>query len=131
MDLAKIQPKECDCEITHPGNGKKTGLKFQVMSISDDRMQNIRRKLADKTLAKRQRNKLIAQAEIDQNRLDLLFNACTGWTWGESEDGVQANWNGDQPEFNNKNVMEVFKTVPQIADQLDIFIGEEERFFTD
>lgn len=129
MNLSEIRPKEVSCDIIHPGTGMKTGLSFQLVSLSDERMQTVRRKLADRLIAKRQRNKVITQAELDANRLELLFSGCTGWTWGLGEDGTQANWNGEELDFNQKNVMMLFKQFPQSADQLDAFIGEEENFF--
>lgn len=131
MDLSKIQPKEVSCDIEHPGTGQKIGLRFNVMSLIDDRMVAIRHKLSDKMLTKQQKKKIINTSEIDQNRLELLFSACTGWEWTKDENGEVADWNGDVPDFNNKNVMEVFKVCPWIPTQLDEFIGEDARFFQD
>ena len=128
-NISGIQPEERECEILHPGNDRKIGLAFQVMSISDDRMKDIRRQLTDKTLQKRARNKNQTAIELEKNRLQLLFKASTGWRWYEDENGEMCNFDGEQLEFNHANVMKVFERIGWVADQLDEFIGDEKNFF--
>lgn len=130
-NIAEIKPVEKVCEIRHPGTEEKIGLSFTLMSLSDDRMSAVKRSLSDRNLAKRQRNKHITTAEIEGNRKELLFRAATGWNWGENEQGEQADFNGEQLEFTQKNVMLIFNTLPFVVDQLDEFLGVEKDFFSD
>ena len=128
-DISEIRPVERDLEIVIPGTIWKIGLTLTVMSLQDDRMVSVRRKAGDKFLARRQRNKTQTAAEIEHNQRELCIAATTGWKWGPNNDGEQATFKGDQPDFSHKALSEVLLAMPWIVPQIDEFVSDEAGFF--
>lgn len=124
MDISNLSPQERIVEINHPGTGEPLGVKVTLLSLLDERMKKIKRRLTDNRLMLDQKGKKFKAADIEENENALLFEAITSWVW-EGE----ANWKGEKPEFNRKNVYEVLRQ-EWFKNQLMEAVGDEQSFFT-
>lgn len=130
MDIAKRKPTERTIEIFDPAiEDFKTGIKVTLMSLADDRMKTIKRQIQDTRLRLEQKNKSFKAEEIDANRNNLAFKAMIAWEWGKDSNGEPALFNGEVPEFTQRNIMAVFEEAPWFRDQIEIAISEEKDFF--
>lgn len=140
VDLATIVTDDRTIEITHPGDGSRIGVRVTIVSIDDDRMTKVKRRITDRRLALEVRGKHWKSEEIEENKNDLLFTAMTGWEWynptggtddSEFDESAHASFNGDEnPEFNRKTVNEVFTKLPWFADQVNEAVGDTKSFFS-
>lgn len=138
MDLTTIRPMDREIEIKHPGTGQPVGLRITAMSMVDERMQKIKREITDMQLRLNSRNKHFKAEDIEENTNKLLFVATTGWEWynptgKEGDDGYDpaaaATFNGEVPDFNQKNFYGVIKKLEWVADQINEDIGDARAFF--
>lgn len=130
MNLAEIKTVSYTHDVTHPKTGKKVGIKLEVISLNDDGMIAVKRKIGDKLLAKNQRSKLITTAESDANLRELIGRSIIGWEWGVDEDGEQAVWNDEGPlEYSAANVIKVLTALPWLQQQVNEVIESEANFF--
>lgn len=124
MDLDTLKPAERIVEILHPGTGEKIGVKVTVISISDDKMTAIRRKIQNKRIELDRRGKAFKADDLEENELELLLAGVIGWCWeGET------TFKGEKPEFNERNLKLVLKELPWFKQQLQEAIGDEKAFF--
>lgn len=142
MDLATVKPNEAILEIVHPGTGEKLGIKVGVLSIDDERLKKIKRRIQDDRINLEKRGKAFTAEQIAANQHLLLFSAMTFWTWEKpllvaakgdepAVYGEQPSFNGaDQPTFNQQTVLTVFEQLPWFADQINEKVGETKSFFT-
>lgn len=142
-DISNIKTGERAVEINHPGTGEKLGLRVNLVSIDDDRLVKIKRKITDKRLYLEARGKTFKAEEIEENRTDLLIAAITGWEWYKQEavkddkgkvikDEVECpTFHGEVPDFNRRNVLAVISELGWFGDQVNAEIGEVSSFFTD
>ena len=140
-NLAAIKPSERTIEIVHPGTKANIGLRIELISIDDDRMKAIRRKILDRRLHLEARGKHFKAEEIEENRDELVFAAMTGWEWYEREEERDLNGNvivaridqptfeGNVPNFDKRTVLAVFKKLPWLRDQLDKAMSDDRAFF--
>lgn len=124
MDLSELKPTERVIDILHPGTGEELGIKVTLVSINDQRLKNIKRKIQNDRMALERRGKVLKPDDIEQNRLDLCCAAMTGWSW-EGE----INFNGDKPKFSPKNIKDVFAALPWFQDQIEEAVSDESAFF--
>lgn len=125
MDLSKIKPVERLYEILHPATGEEVGITVGIMSLDDDRLRTIKRQIQDKKTHLEARGKSFTAKQIEENQRMLVFTAMTSWEWRGD-----ANWNNEIPAFNQKNVFEIFETIPWFLTQLSNEIGLTESFFS-
>ena len=129
-DIDSIVSGERTIEMKHPGNGALLGIRVSIMSITDPRMKKIRRQITDERLRLEARGKNFKADDIEDNRNKVTFSAMTGWEWyGKNADGEQITFRGTVPEFNRKNVYDVFDSKEWFRDQIDEEIGQEKDFF--
>jgi len=125
MDLSEIKPVERMIDIIHPSTGEEVGLKVTVVSIDDERLKRVKRKIQDESIRLQNKNKSFKAEDIEDNRLKLVFAAMTSWQWvGE------ATFHGEKPEFNLKNVKELFKELPWVQEQIENEVSDQAAFFT-
>lgn len=138
MDLSKIKPTSRTIEIRHPATGKNIGLRWQLVSLDDERLAKLRRTITDKRLHLEARGKSFKAEDIEANRMSILTTASIGWEWynptGKKGDAgfdpeAQAVFNGEIPEFNLRNVKDVLTELTWIGDQINESLGETESFF--
>lgn len=130
MDLNTLKPTERFVEIEHPKTGLPIGIKVSIVSINDDRMKRVKRKIQDERIRLESRGKGFKSEEIEDNRLILCFTAMTGWEWGKNPSTDEdVTFNGSKPEFNMKNVREVFSALPWFQTQVEEAISDEAAFF--
>jgi len=139
MDLSNIQPSERVIEIVHPGNKSQIlGVRVCVLSINDERMKKLKRRIQDERLRLETKGKSFKSEDIDENRSTLAFHAMTSWEWynptGKAGDEgydetADAKFDGGKPDFNQKNVLEVFTKLPWFREQIEEAVGDEESFF--
>jgi len=128
-DIGKIKSSDREIIILHPGTKEPIGITVMVMHIDDPRLKKVKRRITDERLRLDQRGKNFKAEEIEDNKNNILFNAMTGWEFGKDPNGDQATFNGDIPEFNRRNVVQVLDELPWFADQINEAIGETEAFF--
>lgn len=137
MDISVFKPSERVIEIVSPNrNAVNLGIRVSLMSIADERMKKIKRKIQDRKLHLEARGKNFKADEIEDNRNDITFEAMTGWEWykidkdgNETADGEQATFLGKVPQFTRRDVYAVFDALSWFRDQIDEAIGEEKDFF--
>lgn len=127
MDVSSLVPSERLIEITHPKTGEYLGIKITLLSLMDEKMVKIKRRIADNHLALTRKGKSLKSSEIEDNENLLIFEAMTGWIWEDD-----ANWKGEKPEFNLKNVKEILNApgFEWFKRQLAEAIEDESAFFT-
>lgn len=124
MDISNLKPVERIVEILHPVTGEKLGITVSILSLNDERMAQIRRKIQNKRIELEKRNKTFKADDLEENELELLCASMTGWVW----DG-EADYHGEKPAFNEKNVKAVLKELPWFRQQITEAIGDEKAFF--
>lgn len=129
MDISRVKPSEAMLDILHPGTGEQLGITVGCLSLDDEQMKKIKRKINDERIHLEKRGKTFDSAKIDENASVLLFSAMTGWEWGKDQSGEQVTFNGEIPPFNKSNVLKVFDELPWFRDQVLEKVGETKSFF--
>lgn len=138
-DIAAIKPTDRTVEITNPATNQPLGIRCRVVSIEDDRLKALKRRITNDTLTLQSKNKALKADELEHNGKMLLFTATLGWEWynptgSEGDDGYDAgampDFHGEVPDFNQKNFVRIITELPWFADQLREEIDETKAFFT-
>lgn len=130
-DLGNIKAGERVIRILTPKEEKFTGVIVTLVSLGDERSKNLRRQITDEGNKLAVRGKFYKFDQVEENKVKLVFKSMTGWNWGmnEEEQPEQAVFNGAIPEFNEKNVKEVFEALPWFQQQLEDALNENKDFF--
>lgn len=123
MDFSEVKLAERVVNILHPKTGEDTGIKVTVVSIEDAKLKRIKRKLRDENLRLQARGKSFKAEDEEENLDTILFNAMTGWVW----EG-KAVWRGSKPEFNMKNVRDVFDNFVSFRQQIAEAVEDTSAF---
>ena len=124
MDLSTLKPAERLVEILNPKTDVELGVKVTLLSINDDKLKKIKRRIQDDKLRLEARGKNFKAEDIEENRNTIIFAALTGWVWDK---GV--TFKGTTPEFNQRIFNDVMNTIPWFRDQLEEAISDEKAFF--
>lgn len=124
MDLLSLTPVERIVPILHPVTKVELGITVSLMSLQDERMKKIKRRILDEKLRLQSRGKDFKAEEIQENGNLIIFSAMTGWEWSGD-----ATFNNEKPAFNQANVFKVFEKLPWFRAQLDEALNDEEAFF--
>lgn len=124
MEITSLKRVDITKEITHPGTGENIGIRVTIMSPNDKRLKRVIRRITDQNLQKNKRGKGIKAEDIEENQLELISNALTGWEWYGD-----ATFQGEKPEFTVENVKKVCKEFPEFMEQIDEEMGDTSRFF--
>lgn len=127
-NITDIKPNTTSVDIVHPGTGAKIGLTVEMVSLDDDRVKSVTRRVTDARLKKAARGKNFTSEEIEENEINIIAAASVGWTWCEDDDGEPGNIDGEQPKFSNAAVRSLLKTA-WVREQLNTALGDTERFF--
>jgi len=125
MDLSAIKPVEHVLDIVHPGTNEPLGIKVSLLSLDDDAMKKVKRKIQDASNALARKGKSFSAEQVEENHNLLLFTAMTGWSW-EGD----ANFHGEKPAFTVAMVYKVFNELPWFRDQISEKVGDTKSFFT-
>lgn len=125
-DISELRPTERIVDILHPKTKLPIGVKVTVLSIDDDSLTKLKRKIQDRKAWLAQRGKILSAEEIEENGNALIFAAVTGWSWEP-----KANFHGEKPKFNKQNLLKIFSELKWFRDQLDEEIGTVESFFSE
>jgi transglutaminase-like putative cysteine protease len=137
-DISEIKPIDRKIEIKHPGTKQPIGIRLTVLSMEDDRLKRLKRRIIDEGLHRNARGKHFKAEEIEDNRYALLFGASLDWEWynptGEEGDkdydaDAMPDFHGGIPEFNRKNFVAVCDELSWFADQVDEAVGDDDAFF--
>jgi hypothetical protein len=138
-DLLALKSSDRTLEILHPGNGEPIGVRVKIMHIDDDRMARAKRQITDEGLKRQQKGKALKAEEFDHNRHQLVWTAMTGWEWynptgeegdeGYNKEARAAFDSEENPEFNERVVKRVLRSLPWFFDQINEAIGDTEGFF--
>lgn len=138
MDLNELVPSERIVEILSPGKKQPIGVRVMLLHVDDERLTKLKRRIQDERIRLEQKGKFFKADDLEENANELTFAAMTGWEWynltgGEKDKGYdpngQAKFNGEIPEFNKKNVFEIFKKLPWFREQIGREMGDDEAFF--
>lgn len=138
MDIANIKPTERTIEIEHPYTGQPLGIRVTLVSLDDDRLKRIKRNITDESLKLQAKNKSFKADDLDRNAKALLWAATTSWQWynptgNEGDAGydpeAHAKWDGEVPEFNQRNFYDVVEKQTFIADQIREALEDARGFF--
>ena len=124
MDLANLKPVERMIDILHPSTGEKIGVSVTVLSINDEKMAAAKRRIQNKKLELDRRGKTFKADDLEENEMELLTTAITGWNWEGDVD-----FHGEKPAFNEKNVKAVLKELTWFKQQIVEAVGDEKAFF--
>lgn len=124
MDLANLKPVERMIDIVHPSTGEKIGVSVTVLSINDENMAAVKRRIQNKRLELERRGKTFKADDLEENEMELLTTAITGWNWEGDVD-----FHGEKPAFNEKNVKAVLKELTWFKQQIMEAVGDEKAFF--
>ncbi len=124
MDLANLKPVERMIDILHPSTGEKIGVSVTVLSINDEKMAAAKRRIQNKKLELDRRGKTFKVDDLEENEMELLTTAITGWNWEGDVD-----FHGEKPAFNEKNVKAVLKELTWFKQQIMEAVGDEKAFF--
>jgi hypothetical protein len=124
MDLNSLKPNERVVEIVHPRTKEPLGVSVTLLSLIDEKLTKLKRRLADNNLANQRRGKMLTAAQAEDNEDIILFEAMTTWEWKEDN-----TFRGEKPAFNLTKVKEVFQELPWFKNQLREAIEDEEAFF--
>lgn len=124
MDLANLKPVERVIDILHPSTGEKIGVSVTVLSINDEKMAAAKRRIQNKKLELDRRGKTFKADDLEENEMELLTTAITGWNWEGDVD-----FHGEKPAFNEKNVKAVLKELTWFKQQIMEAVGDEKAFF--
>ena len=124
MDLANLKPVERMIDILHPSTGEKIGVSVTVLSINDEKMAAAKRRIQNKKLELDRRGKTFKVDDLEENEMELLTTAITGWNWEGDVD-----FHGEKPAFNEKIVKAVLKELTWFKQQIMEAVGDEKAFF--
>lgn len=128
-DIFGIVPNnDVEVSIKHPGTGKVMGFFISLRAMESDEVQKVGRAIRTKANKLAVRGKAFTADEEEQNSIQIITAAITGWRWGIGDDGKPGSAGGDQLEYNPGNVLRVLKVVP-IRNQLDAELGDTAQFF--
>lgn len=125
MDISEIKPTEREIEIMFP-NGDPSGIMVTIMSPDDARMKTIIRRVTDKNLELKRKNKTPSAVEIEENETALVGATIVDWNWSKSD----LTLDGKKPDCTPVNVRKVVSTVPWFKAQLAEELGDTKSFFT-
>lgn len=131
MDLSELKPSERMVEILTPGTKKPLGVRVSILHINDERLKKIKRQFQDERYRLEARGKQFKAETIETNLNELTFAAMVGWEWYSptGDDKDRAKFKGEVPEFNKRNVLEIFDQLPWFRDQIGEEMGDDEAFF--
>lgn len=125
MDISSLVPTERLYEVKHPKTDEPIGIIVSLVSIDDDKLKAVKRRIADKRAHLEARGKSLSGSDIDNNTNEIVFAAMTGWQWSDT-----AEWRGKKnPPFNKETVFDVLNTLAWFRNQLSEEIGATDRFF--
>lgn len=129
VDISERKPSERTIDIIDPATFEALGITVSIMALDDPRMKRIKRTLTDRRNSAAMKGKLTKAEEMEEEGNNLLFAAMTGWKWGKDSNGEQNTFHGEVPDFNPKNVKEVFEELPWFKRQVDEAVGDDRSFF--
>lgn len=130
MDISALKPTERRIDIVHPGKPDfKLGIWVTLKSLDADEVKKIRRAITDQSNRLALKGKYLKADEIDQNLINMIVAAVTGWGWEKDDDGEQSSFKNEQPVFNERNVRHVLTELTWFRDQLAEAIGDTNSFF--
>lgn len=136
-ELTVLVPTGRTIEIQHPVNGGNIGIRVDMLSIDDDRLTAIKRKITDERLDLNKRNKTLKAEQLEKNADRILWTAVTGWQWynptgAEGDEGYDADamptFDDEVPEFSQKNFFIVLNRLTWFRDQLNEEIEDKVAF---
>lgn len=123
MDFSEVKLSERVIDILHPKTGEESGIKVTLLSIEDAKLKRVKRKIRDERMRLEARGKSFKSEDEEENLDNLLFAAMTGWSWGG-----EAVWRGEKPEFNLKNVRDVFENFVSFRQQIAEAVEDTSAF---
>ncbi|PCI03445.1 MAG: hypothetical protein COB78_10835 [Hyphomicrobiales bacterium] len=122
MDLSSIVANTRTIQIKHPGTGAEIGLAIDLVSLTDDRVKLVERQNRNKLMRKGMKN--VSAEQLDKTADDVLIATMVSWKWAKD-----ATFDGEQLEFNRKNIDRLFAKLPFVRTQIDEELANEADFF--
>lgn len=125
MEINSLKPREQVVEIKHPKTKEELGIKISLVSLMDPKAKSLKRQFAIAKMERDRRGKDMTYDELEDNSMQLLLKVIVGWDWGDN------TFNGEKPEFNEKNVKAVLTELEWLKLQLLEKLEDESSFFPD
>lgn len=122
-DLANLKMIERPVEIINPQTKEPWGVQVWMMSPQDERLDTLRKQIAQKQVGWQSKNKTPKVDELKADRLKVLFAATTKWEWNGN------TYEGRTPELTPLEFNNICTKSPWFMEQLDEAFGEQESFF--
>ena len=129
FDIATIKPQERIIEMVFPGTEVPVGIRVTLKSLDDEALKATKRAIRDRATYLEQRGKGFKAIDLEENANTLIFKAMSGWEWYAPEDGEQATFKGEIPDFNKRNVDAVLDEVSWFGAQLAKELDDTAAFF--
>lgn len=125
MDLSELKPSERIIEILHPKTEAPVGVRVTLISMEDHRLKKIKRRIHDEKLRLEIKGKNFKADDIEDNMNAIAFSAMLAWEWY----GDDVKFRNAKPDFSQKNVFDVFETLPWFKQQVQEAVIDEKAFF--
>lgn len=125
MDISDLKPAERVVEILHPATGEELGVRISLLSLEDQKLKQLKRRLTDERIRLESKGKSFKAADLEENGNEILLASVTGWEWYSQN----ITFHGQKPEFNRKNFLEVIGELPWFKAQIEVAISDEQAFF--
>lgn len=122
MDISTLVESSRTIDITHPATHDPTGIQVEILPMTSERVQAVKRRHENEVYRTRFRGFTAEKSEAQ--KLEILVAAINGWTWGGN-----TSFEGAKPECTPENVRRVFRKLPWFRSQVDAALGEEAEFF--
>ena len=126
INLFELQPTTLTHELLHPGTGEPTGLELDLVSMDDERLVALTRKMDDRRLKLSQRGKPVPAEELEEHGIALISTAIVNWRWLPH---AIIDFNGERPAYTPGMAKNIVSRAVWVRRQLDDILGDTSRFF--
>lgn len=128
LDSRTLANEGIDVDIMHPVTGVPTGFYITVLGRDSDVYQKLEAKQQQQRLARMARlGKLPPRTneEMKESALELIAACTKGWGMRPDEDGNPRTF---EPAFNPDEALHMYRTTPEIREQVEAAIVDRARF---
>lgn len=138
MDISEIKSGERQVDVLSPGKKEPIGLRIGILHINDPKLKKLKQRIRDENYRLEARGKSLKSADVEDNLVELTYQSMTSWEWYnptgvKGDEGYDpdsdGNFRGAKPEFNKKNVVDVFEACPWLIEFIGQEVSDDSAFF--